>query len=172
MVSIRNDAKFNAIFVTAIQDAVVYATHQALLSFRRYMKSEIYDAFAPTEYERTNQFYNSWEEEVINSVKGADGKIFQNIEKMAFEPDKMQHGSPLSGDIREYLAQIIFEGSSGNYSYTDEDGVSNVIYSKGTAWGQPRDAWGEFMNDIETKDKILGWFRNSLKKKGIYIRKI
>ncbi len=156
---ISNDAQLYAVFTPIIQDAVRYTMEQATSTFKNYIEKYVYGAGDPEEYMRTYEFVNSWENEVNENFFGAEGILGQNTSYMSFTPEMLWHGSYTSGDVRDNLAEILFEGLGGT-----------TFFGSGW-WNDKRNAYDEFVKDIESKDLLVRWFRDYLRKYGIYLRK-
>ena len=120
---------------------------------RDFIITDVYDAYTPSFYERTNNFINSWDktkaqlkDEII------EAEIFQNVSVLVFNTDKFQHGSSEWvenwNSNKNELAHIINDGAIGN------------------AFGFPqlgeRPFWNNFLQYCERE--FVNIFQNELKK--------
>lgn len=123
----------------------------------------VYTAYNPSEYQRTYEFRDSW---------GTDGAKASGIhvkgefkylpEKMTYNPELAQHGSPdwyhgvHGGDARTYLADIIYDGLSGN------------LFGNGQ-WRKSRDAWDALLKEVGVNN-IAKWTKQGFKNVGLNVR--
>ena len=100
------------------QEALDRTTDRLLDKLGEFIQNDVYGAYSPTFYDRTFDFKNSWEK-TSAKLKGriVEAEIFQNINTLAFNSDKFQHGSNVWveawNDNKNELAHIINDGAIG-----------------------------------------------------------
>lgn len=116
---------------------------------------DVYNPFAPTMYERQPSpysFRDAWDEKAKFINKGGEAEIKYAPEKMSLDINNYVHGSPYSGDSREYLASIIFDGLAGE------------LFAPGQSafWKNSRPAWYNWLQELSdgyfakvAKDKLI-----------------
>lgn len=159
MYQIKSDNELNSIIGNAINIAVQETIDKALVEFKETINEVVYNVNTPLVYQRTYEFLDSWESEVKKTIGGAEGTIGQNLATMLFNPQLYQHGSEDTGDLRDELASILFEGTDTS------------IFGDGW-WSEPRDAWFVFITEITKNGKIFQWFREAMKSQGLSLTKI
>ena len=107
---IYNEAQFNQMYQEAIKNAVDYVTEKVLEKYGQYIERYVYKGYKPVVYERTGDFKSSLTSEELTERLGGASRIYQDTEKMEYNPQEYQHGSPISGDVRDSLAKILYEG--------------------------------------------------------------
>lgn len=118
-------------------------------------------------YKRTEEFKTvPWDSTTDPNETGVDLRSghksaalfgFLHPEDMTEDEETATHSSPewaKIGDIRPYLAEIIYEGKSG------------PLFGQGH-WTKPRNAFEELLKRIGGRDKIIAWFKTGLRKQGI-----
>ena len=106
-------------------------------------------------YEATGEFEESFVNELSTRIGDyIVGYFGYNPSNMTFNPDLWQHGSYISGDVSENLADIIFRSGA-----SDLFGVGE--------WTVPRDAWNSASKTINKN--IKQWFIEGFSKNGINI---
>lgn len=153
---IQNTNQFNSVFGRAIWSAVDYVMSKMLETYREDIYRIVYGSNSPEEYQRTYQFAESWTAENKSIENGGEGKLYQDYSKMTFNPTLYQHGSPLSGSVVDSLAEIIFEGASGN------------MFGEGW-WQSARDPWTPFVKNLDS-NLLKRWFKQGMKQQGVYLR--
>ena len=123
----------------------------------------VYAAYDPSVYQRTNEFRDAWG---TNGAKTSGihvkGEFKYMPDNMIYNPDLAQHGSPADydgaygGDAREYLADIIYEGLSGN------------LFGFGP-WQKRRDAWAALLKELDG-DRIAKWANEGFNKVGLKVK--
>lgn len=155
---ISNNEQLQITLLNSLQVAIDNVLNQCLEKLRGIIFDTVYGAGEPLTYQTTWEFMLSWE--VNNAtIKGlmVQGELFQNFMSMSYDPDNFIHGSNYSGDIREFLADIINNGIDGGL-------FGDGWYSKSRCF------WDEFVLWVE--DNIDMIFQNECKKLGINMRGI
>ena len=136
----------------------------AKIAERNQMEIEVnvYRRGTPSVYERTRQFQKAWKADKAQiSGMHVQAKFHYEPSEMDFNTSTTipQHGStnPDWGDAREYLAELIYNGASGQK------------YGDGY-WTQRRDAWDALIKDIDGAD-ILKWTSEGFAKAGLTARR-
>lgn len=107
----------------------------------------------------TYQFRESWDGSTKINGDKVEGEFKQNTDEnnpMNYYPYSYIHGSLASGYIGQALAEIIYEGKSGD------------IWGEGY-WTQPRDVWTPLIQKID--NKLDDWIIAAFAKRGITARK-
>ena len=148
-----NDIYSGLVFKSAI--ALDYAMEKLLEQLKINIEKIVYGAGSPNYYERTMEFLNSWETSKP-IIKGniVESELFQNTFAMQSDPDNFTHGSYwyTNNDVREFMAEIIFEGLSG------------PMFGTGF-WSVARDAWTPTLIHLENGD-FDRWFADAMRMQG------
>lgn len=126
--------------------------------------SIVYAAGSPNFYERQvdgQNFKSAWDSENKRTKSNEiDGKFFYEPKNLSLDKSKFVHGSEYNGyssDVRKVLADIIYEGLSGDLF--GEDGY----------WREPRDAWTPLIKKIE--ENFDKWVISAFNKHGFECRR-
>lgn len=136
---------------------------------RREISRKVYDAGTPSLYERTYNGSTDWEHDpedgsFMSAWSGEVEQTERNEMTADFEYDPTKliaeqigvHTSALDdSDIREYLAEIIYEGLAGH------------IFGEGF-WTQKRDAWNALLRIVGGQHMKI-WIEQGAKKAGLKI---
>ena len=115
-------------------------------------------------YERTYEFREAWGYDDTNRLGShVSGKFKYEPEKMTYNPELGQHGTPQEyvdrgvtmSPSRDYLADIIYEGVEKGLFLGD--------------WSESRDAWGELMKVVGSA-KMKEWLYDAASAAGLNIR--
>lgn len=154
---IRNNAQLRHAMMPVLRGVVDYILNQIAILNEEKIEEVVYAAYNPIEYERTYEFKDAW---TVNMGrihnKDVSGSFSYDPSKMSVSLQDYQHGSPMSGDAREYLADIIYQGLSG------------PLFGQGP-WCDKRDAWDALIKAIGQK-QIHQWTREGLAQYGLKIR--
>lgn len=153
----RNDWELKNFLKPKLQKVARYVVEKIWNENRELIRVIVYEAYAPEMYERTNEFKEAWKTEtkmLSNNLQG----IFE------YAPEKLrigtngQHNSLINReeDVRPYLAEIIYQGLSGDFLYGKNDSESNgdKHYAKDNpffasqAWTKKRDVWDALIKRI------------------------
>ncbi|MGL4453665.1 MAG: hypothetical protein ACRCTZ_21105 [Sarcina sp.] len=153
---IQDDLQLQMFLLNDLQRAVDNTLERCLNELQEIIMSTVYGAGTPIVYERTNEFLESFKENKA-TIKGlmVQGEIFQDFMSMSYNPESFTHGS-YSGDVREYLADIINDGAIGLF---------------GDGWySQSRPFWDEFIYWVD--NNLNSIFEQECKKLGLPIKSI
>ena len=156
------NAELNKIVAEALKDVGKKVADQ----MKGRIDRDVYAVGAPTRYERTGQLKKSVTTSDVEENNGeSEIKIFHDKDQIIYNPAKFQHGSPPqlngipirgSGDISEYIPEIIAFNKSGNLFKT--------------GWWQHRNNYFlDTMADLKSQGLLSKWFKEALKKRGIMI---
>lgn len=155
---LKNEQAVRTYLMPKILNAVKYMFEQIDKFNEETINEVVYKYDASGRYERTMQFRDAWDylkehEPIINgdTVSGTWGFRY---DMLMFNPEKYQHGSIYSGDVREYMAEIIYNGVTGS------------MFGDIPA----RNAWAVVTKYV-TKKRVKNWIIDGLKKEGLKISK-
>lgn len=151
---------FNIIYGMAMGEVMDYILDRIEDECKDMIREIVYDPFEPEEYERTEQFMNSWKGTRLattkSDIKGStivNGIMTQDANLMEVNRELNQHGSSFSKrDIRDRLSSIIFEGKAGG------------AFGKGF-WTEPRDAWTPLI--IHVNLNMDRWVKEAMALQGL-----
>lgn len=123
---------------TILKDVYNYVLDKIEQENKELINEIVYGAGQPKVYERTYEFRDSWGGNVETKGNSIVATFEQDVNKLSYDPDNYIHGSLESGFIGEYLADIIYNGGSGNKF---GDGY----------WMKQRDAWQPLLDAIDKK---------------------
>lgn len=162
-------AELNQQMALALKKAVDYTVEQIQEENWHKVMEIVYDAYFPSDYDRTYEFADkAWDTESSSTTKanGANAKGEFKYSPKNMISSSPQHASFLNGeDSREYLAEIIYQGLAGDftgeYTYAHENPAFN-----NAAWTRKRDAW-KALNDWLGKNNLKKIFSEGLTKAGL-----
>lgn len=158
----RNPNQIKELLMPRLEVVVKYVMEKILESNREAVQRVVYDAYNPTDYNRTMEFKEAWETEV--DVQSASNKVRGEFR---YAPDKLTPGSndPYSDDYGQHvsvidgflmtdgLAEVIYEGLAGD------------IFGQGP-WTRKRDAWTELWK-IAGSRNLKQWIKEGCDKAGL-----
>lgn len=163
----RNNQEVERMIMPALTKAIDYVVQKIWNDNREIVRQVVYEAYQPSIYNRTNEFKEAWETETKSSGNKAQGTF-------KYAPDKMsigdgQHSSVIDGgDVRPYLAEIIYNGLSG--AIYQAGYAKNSPYFAGEAWVQKRNAWKMLTSKISIS-QIKKYFEEGMRQNGINFKR-
>lgn len=154
----KNLDEFYAIMFNPTQQAIMYVTEKILDELSLNIgKLGIGDDSRNLVYNSTGEFNQSFIDDLATRVgEYIIGNVRFDPSNMTLDEENFVHGSFISGDARQGLAEIIFEGKSGG------------LFGQGF-WTQSRDAWTPTMNRL---DKSFNkWMIEGFRLAGFSIKK-
>ena len=146
---IDSTAAFHAVIGAAVSAAFVEVMDKAYKELQDVMRSEVYGAYSPTDYERTMGLLTSWEKQ----VGGLDAKLWFEPSMLVLNPSAWQHGSKYDGgDTRSAILDIIAGGYNAMNAHTGKPIPS-------------RPAWEKFMQICDAN--MDEWIRSALIHQGL-----
>lgn len=161
---VRNEAQLKALIMPKLEQVVEYVMEKILEKNQEIVQKVVYDAYSPTDYNRTMQFKDAWEtdvntQSVTNKVRG----------EFSYAPDKLipgsndpyadnygQHVSVIDGFLMtDGLAEVIYEGLAGD------------IFGQGP-WTRKRDAWTALWKAVGQR-QMKNWIKEGCDKAGLPI---
>ncbi len=116
----------------------------------------VYDVYQPEIYQRTYEFRDvAWETTPAhnNGKLRIQGDMHFAPENMSYDADHWVHGSNYGGDVREALAEIIYQGKSG------------PMFGKGV-WTRKRNAYNALIKRLG-KRRFNSYLKEALDECGI-----
>lgn len=160
MVKTRNETQLQAVIAQALIPVINRVLERIVEDNRNLIQEYIYDNDTPSVYERTEEFKEAWETQSAE-VAGdhVKGEFFYAPDKMSVDPGAFQHGSYYysPNDIREYLAEIIYQGGAG------------PLFGEGF-WRNKRDVWNRLINHLG-KRRLLSYVSDALRAEGIAFKR-
>ena len=149
-VAIRSDIEFYAVIGKAVSRAIDEVIERIFTELQKEIERDIYGAYTPTSYDRTEGLLEAWKHEAI----GLSGNI--EFQPNMLEPDKegFHYDSPYGWDVRDRIFDIL-EGGYRAY---------NAKTGKPIA---PRPWWDDFLAKIDSK--IDRWIRIALRRQGLVL---
>ena len=146
---IDSTAAFHAVIGAAVSAAFVEVMDKAYKELQDVLRSEVFGAYSPTDYARTEGLLTSWQKQ----VGGLDAELWFDPSMLALNPSEWQHGSKYDGgDTRSAILDIIAGGYRAMNANT----------------GKPipaRPAWTVFMSRCEAN--MDDWVRSALRHQGL-----
>lgn len=162
MTNIINDTQMNGVLNNIVRD-VAKAVADKLLETNRQEIEDVVYSYRPQWYKRSNEnqsFKEAWKTEVKTATNTHTAELNYEPSTMAmYDPsadysdsDFWRHGNKYSGDVREALAEILYEGISGG------------LFGDG-AFSDPRNAYDALIKKCnKSLDK---WIKDELRKHGL-----
>ena len=169
----RNKDELRKLLQPAIQKACNYVVQKIWSENREIVKSVVYEAGIPEEYNRTNDFLNAWwytSEHFNPTDKDGYARFYHTPHSMnvgSIDPSSdnfAQHigiaGEYQGEDARYYLADIIYH----------ENGCSGAGTAFGDGyWRKARNAWKELNKRIGRR-KIKQWMKEGMEAAGLTVQ--
>lgn len=157
-----------------VREAVDLLVQKIWNENRELVRKLVYDAYNPSTYNRTGEFKEAWDtDSTVNILSGkAQASFFYAPDKMSVEPGI--HSSIYGDDdYREYLAETIYQGLSGDFGYGENTGVkrhakTNPLFS-GEPWARRRDVWAQLEKQVG-RSKLKAWMKECFEKVGLPVR--
>ena len=107
MPMISSTAEFHAVIGAAVSAAFREVMDKAYKELQNVMRSEVYGAYSPTDYARTEGLLTSWKKQ----VGGLEAELWFEPSMLALNPSEWQHSSKYDGgDTRSAILDIIAGG--------------------------------------------------------------
>ena len=146
--SFKNDAELRKAMEQALSGSSLHTMEQTKTMLQIHIDKDVYGAYAPEVYPRSEEFRDAWETENIGT--GAE---------IHYEPDDLSvaapvHASVITGQgVTSVLADWIFEGNSGG------------LFGNG-GWNSSRDAWKSLDKEM-TNTKFRSMYEAGMTAVGI-----
>ena len=146
-----------------LKQAAKYVAEQILIKNEELVQQIVYDAYNPSEYERTGEFKKAWNTDAYVTGNVATGEFWHDSEKMSSYDD--HHMSIVDGQpMRDYLADIIYEGLAG--AIYQPGYAKNYKPFKGQAWTKKRDVWKALLGWLKIT-QLKSLFEEGLRRQGV-----
>ena len=152
-VAIHSDIEFYAIIGKAVSRAIDEVIERVFSALQDEIRRDIYGAYTPKDYERTEGLLEAWKHEAI----GLSGNIEFQPSMLPVNPSAFQHDSPYGWDVRAEIFDIL-EGGYRAY---------NAKTGKPIA---PRPWWDDFLAKIDSK--INRWIIIALRRQGLVLEEV
>ena len=160
MPKIQNESQLQAAIAQALKPVINRVLEKIVEDNRDLIQEYIYDNDTPEMYERTEEFKEAWETQSAE-VTGdhVRGQFSYAPDKMSVDPGAFQHGSYYynPNDIREYLADIIYQGGAG------------PLFGEGF-WRNKRNVWDRLIKHLG-KRRLLSYVSEALQAEGIAFKR-
>lgn len=119
---VSNTVELLLSFEKQLDEVIRIVTEKVLDDLKIIVQNFVYDPYTSrvAMYKRTGEFGEAWDKDKVNgffpssnSIK-IQNRVFYDFSNMRFSEADYQHGSPLSGDVSQYLAEILNEGKTGS----------------------------------------------------------
>lgn len=150
---INNQQQLINAMKTAINNSINYVMQQIYEENKQLIQEIVYNAYSPKAYSRTYELRDNWDYKIKDSRFSITGEFGLDTDSMTLSMENFIHGNPISGDLREYIADMVVQGNG----YFFADPYSN--YSK------PRDFWTPLINKLDS-GKIEQWFNHQMTQEG------
>ena len=165
---IRNDREALDVLNNVVADAIDATAGYILGVLEYYIMHDVYgNGNVPYVYDRTMEFLNSWVKDVEKGNKYGEvvATIFSDANLMSYDPDNHIHGSYLSGDFREHMAEAIEEGLGYRYfAQTRRDGTQNPA-------GKPRPFFSDTVAELNKGGQLEKIFEREMAARGIQLNR-
>lgn len=155
----KNTQEFEKIFSKIVDNAIQYTMDKMLVEYKDIIQKVVYDVYKPKQYQRTMQFKKSWKVKNKKISNGSSGLLYQDKSEIRVNTGKFQHGNPVSGGLKDFLTDMIYEGYG---YYFDQDNTQFPI------WSKPRNAWNPLIEKLD-KGLLDKWFKEGMAKQGVKI---
>lgn len=153
----RNNQELERLLMPALEKAIDYVVQKIWNDNRELIRTIVYEAYQPEQYERTGEFQEAWDTDVKRSGNYVRGEMKYDPRELTVDYTKWQHGSQyLQEPMTTYLAEVIYQGLSGD------------IFGEGP-WTKKRDVWTALNKKIGTR-KIKQYFEEGMRLNGLNFR--
>jgi hypothetical protein len=164
---IESDSQLTQLLKDDLTVVIDNVTDILMAELKDYIQEDVYNRYRPyvKRYHRTFQFKNSWVKDISVNQK-ISIRLYSDPNKMDYNPDMFQHGSKLSGDVSNALAEILNETLTGLF-------FDFAITAENNGWWRDADRpfWDEF-EDYLSNGKIFDLIDDEFKKLGITFKRI
>lgn len=167
----NNEDELIRILFPSLKNIVDYIMQKLWNENREIVRKIVYDTYKPKVYQRTNEFKESWDYEITSSKK-----VSRIQAEFYYSPNKMtsvfngQHSSIFTGEvIKEYLADIIYQGLVGDFTGKYKYARQNPLFSNEN-WANSRNAWNLLLKKVG-KTNMDKWFAEGAKYAGVSVKK-
>lgn len=151
-----------------IEQAIEKTTDEVLDILIDYIYHDVYGTGNPPHmYNPTFEFIDSWVKKIEggNKYNEVIATIYSEANLMSYNPSEHIHGSFLSGDFREHMAEAIEEGLGYKYfPQVRSDGTKNPA-------SQPRRFFSDTINALNRNGLLMKIFENAMADLGIELNK-
>ena len=149
-IAINSDIEFYAIIGKAVNRAIDEVIERIFAELQKEIERDIYGAYTPTSYDRTEGLLEAWKHEAI----GLSGNIEFQPNMLEPDPEGFHYDSPYGWDVRDRIFDILEKGY-GAYNYHTGKEIP------------PRRMWDDFLAKIDSK--IDRWIRIALRRQGLVL---
>lgn len=170
MPTIKNESEFKRQLIGSsdapLVQALNYVLSQIVIRNESVIKTYVYDKYTPEEYQRTYEFYEAWGQELKYSATSGsaeatfyyDGKNIYTVDKdYAIHSTPVDDGPSWWYDARDYLADLIYQGSSG------------PLFGNGP-WRKSRNAWQHLLDTLDSQ-RLDQWFQKGCQMAGLKVQR-
>lgn len=170
-------AELNQQMASALKKAVDYTVEQIQEENWHKVMEIVYDAYFPSDYDRTYEFADkAWVTESNSRIEpngaSSSGALKYDGSKLSSHRGDGfgQHMGFDDQECRMYLAEIIYEGMAGDFTQSSATGTphyarDNPVFQN-QAWTKKRNAW-EALNKWLTPAQLKRIFNEGLTKAGL-----
>ncbi len=160
---IKNNAELNAILMPVLKNVVDYVVQKIWNENRELVRTIVYEAYYPEQYERTGEFKEAWDTQVKSTGNYVEGKF--EYDPRLLTVDGEHHGSIIDGQpMTTYLAEVIYEGLSGAIYQSGH--ARNSARFKDQAWTKKRNVWKALLKRLQ-KENFKRIFEEGLRQQGV-----
>ena len=149
-VAIHSDIEFYAIIGKAVSRAIDEVIERVFSELQEEIRRDIYGAYSPKDYERTEGLLEAWKHEAI----GLSGNIEFQPDMLTPDPEGFHYDSPYGWDVRDQIFDILEKGY-GAYNYHTGKPIPR------------RPMWEDFLAKIDSK--IDRWIIIALRRQGLVL---
>ena len=153
-IAINSDIEFYAIIGKAVNKAIDEVIERIFAELQKEIERDIYGAYTPTSYDRTEGLLDAWKHEAI----GLSGNI--EFQPNMLEPDKegFHYDSPYGWDVRDQIFDILKGGYKAYNAKTGKRAIPR------------RPMWEDFLAKVDSK--IDRWVQIALRRQGLVVEVI
>ena len=149
-IAINSDIEFYAIIGKAVNRAIDEVIERIFAELQKEIERDIYGAYTPTSYDRTEGLLDAWKHEAI----GLSGNIEFQPNMLEPDPEGFHYDSPYGWDVRDRIFDILEKGY-GAYNYHTGKPIPR------------RPMWDDFLAKIDSK--IDRWIQIALRRQGLVL---
>ena len=153
-IGISSDIEFYAIIGKAVSKAIDEVIERVFSELQEEIRRDIYGAYSPKDYERTEGLLEAWKHEAI----GLSGNIEFQPSMLESDKEGFHYNSPYGWDVREEIFGILEGGYKAYNAKTGKRAIPR------------RPMWEDFLAKIDSK--INRWIIIALRRQGLVLEEV
>lgn len=113
MPTFNNSAELEAAAIKGMKSALDDMLDEVLTENEKRVQTNVYDAYQPIEYNRTDEFKDAWSKRSQSGKKSVEGETYFDSSKLTPNAAELQHTDVYGESVVDAMADIIYQSSQG-----------------------------------------------------------